>query len=474
MKKTFFCTAFLLSLILTTTCLAGERAGAFSVSPFVGGYTFDGTQHLKTAPVYGLRLGYDLTDNWGIEGVVDYLSTELTRGDTSANALSYRLDALYNFMPKGRLVPYLALGGGGITAGHGGGFNAGGSNTDATLNAGGGLKYFLTDSVALRGDARQLFVFDQKTLYNWEYTAGLSFLFGGNKPAPAPVVAAAPSCNLAVAPASIIQGQTAKLSWSSENATDCNIQPNIGPVKPQGAMDITPSADTFYTLTCTGEGGKASSDANIIVAAPIKPEAPICNLKVDPASIMKGESATISWTSKNADDCAIQPAIGTVKTEGSMEIKPSADTDYTLDCTGAGGKASSKTNIIVKTPAPTMEELCMTLNIEYDTDKSIIKPAYYGEVEKVANFMKRFPEIKGTIEGHTDNVASAKYNIKLSQRRAEGVVKMLVQKYGIEKSRLKAKGYGLTKPIANNKTKEGRQKNRRTVANFGCVSVEKK
>ncbi|HTY20710.1 MAG TPA: OmpA family protein, partial [Geobacteraceae bacterium] len=64
--------------------------------------------------------------------------------------------------------------------------------------------------------------------------------------------------------------------------------------------------------------------------------------------------------------------------------------------------------------------------------------------------------------------------MKLSQRRAESVVKMLIDKYGIDKSRLTAKGYGLTKPIADNATKEGRQKNRRTVANFGCVTVEKK
>jgi OOP family OmpA-OmpF porin len=115
----------------------------------------------------------------------------------------------------------------------------------------------------------------------------------------------------------------------------------------------------------------------------------------------------------------------------------------------------------------------MTLNIEYDTAKSIIKPMYYGEIEKVANFMKRFPQIKGTIEGYTDNIASANYNMKLSQRRAEGIVKMLVDKYGIDKSRLTAKGYGLTKPIASNKTAEGRQKNRRIMANFGCVAIEK-
>jgi OOP family OmpA-OmpF porin len=474
MKKRFLCMAFLLSLFMTTTCIAGERAGAFSVSPFAGGYTFDGVQHLETAPVYGLRLGYDLTDNWGIEGVGNYLATETTRGNRSINAISYRLDALYNFMPEGRLVPYLALGGGGITAGHGSSFNAGGSNTDATLNAGGGLKYFLADSVALRGDARQLVVFDRKTIFNWEYTAGLSFLFGGNKPAMAPAAAPAPACNLAVAPASIIKGQSAKLSWSSENASDCNIQPNIGPVKLQGSMDVNPSADTFYTLTCTGEGGRASSDASITVAAPARPQAPSCNISVTPASIMKGETATLNWTSQNATDCVIQPAIGAVKPEGSKEITPSVDTAYTLACTGPGGNATSKTDIAVTTPAPTMEELCMTLNIEYDTDKSIIKPPYYGEVEKVANFMKRFPQIKGTIEGHTDSVATAKYNVKLSQRRSAGVVKMLVEKYGIDKSRLGAKGYGEAQPIADNKTKEGRQKNRRTVANFGCVSVEKK
>jgi OmpA-OmpF porin, OOP family len=472
MKKRYFCMALLLSLSMATNCLAVERTGAFSVSPFVGGYTFDGVQHLETAPLYGLRLGYDLTDNWGIEGVGSYLATEGTRVKSSVNAVSYRLDVIYNFLPAGQLVPYLVIGGGGITAGHGSGFHAGGSNTDATFNGGGGLKYFLTDSVAVRGDARQLVVFDNKTLYNWEYTAGMTFLFGGEKPAPAAVVMAPPACNLAVEPPSIILGQSAILTWVSENAFTCSIQPSVGEVRPEGTMDVAPSADTFYTLSCTGKGGQASCEANIIVAAP----PPVCNLRVTPAAIMKGDKATLFWTSQNAADCVLQPAIGAVKSEGSTEITPSADTAYTLACTGAGGKATSETSIRVTTPpppAPIMEELCMALNIEYDTDKAVIKAAYFGEVEKVATFMKRFPQISGTIEGHTDNVASAKYNVKLSQSRAEGVVKMLVDKYGIDKTRLAAKGYGLTRPIADNITAAGRQKNRRTMANFGCVSVEK-
>src|SRR5690349_7649511 len=85
--------------VMAAPAVAGERAGAFSLSPFVGGYTFDGVQHLETAPVFGLRLGYDLTRNWGVEAVGDYLATKQTVGDESFNALSYRLDLLYNFMP---------------------------------------------------------------------------------------------------------------------------------------------------------------------------------------------------------------------------------------------------------------------------------------------------------------------------------------------------------------------------------------
>lgn len=210
------------------------------------------------------------------------------------------------------------------------------------------------------------------------------------------------------------------------------------------------------------------------VAAPKQMLAPECNLAVSPPSIIKGESAKLSWSSQNSNKCNIRPNIGPVEPRGSMIVTPVADTDYTLTCIGDGGKAISDAKIAVETPPPVpkKEELCMALNIEFDTDKAVIKTAYYKEVEKIANFMKAYPQVKGTIEGHTDNVGSAGYNLRLSQMRAESIMNMLVGKYGIDEARLMAKGYGLTKPIADNRTKEGRQKNRRTVANFGCVTVE--
>ena len=466
-----------LMLTITALCItaapvaAGERAGAFSLSPFVGGYTFDGVQHLETAPVYGLRLGYDLTKRLGVELVGDYLSTKRTSGTKeSINAVSYRLDILYNMLPDGPLVPYLAVGGGGITGGHGSdGLKISDRTTDGTANAGFGIKYFLTDSVALRGDARQLFIFEDhnSVMYNWEYTAGLTFLFGGKtEPAPVPPPAP-PSSSLSVSPGSITKGKTATLNWSSQNATDCDIQPGIGSVKPQGSMTITPAADTAYSLSCNGPGGTSKSSANISVAAPAPP-APKANILVTPASIRQGQKAKLTWTSQNATDCDIQPNIGPVKPQGSIDITPAADTAYTLTCTGPSGKTSSAATVVVK-PAPTPEQLCMTLNIEFATGKADVPVKYHDEIAKVANFMKEYSEVKGVIEGHTDNKGGKAFNNNLSERRAQSVKNYIVKNFGIDASRLATKGYGFSKPVADNSTAAGRQKNRRIVANFDCV-----
>jgi OOP family OmpA-OmpF porin len=196
---------------------------------------------------------------------------------------------------------------------------------------------------------------------------------------------------------------------------------------------------------------------------PAKSTAPVCKLNISPSTVNKGDSATLSWSSKDANRCDIQPGIGPVDTQGSMAVNPEADTTYTLTCFGKGGQATSDASVAVATPK---QEECMLLKIEFDFDKAVIKPQYFSEVEKVANFLKEHPESTGVIEGHTDSIGGAAYNMGLSQRRAESVVNMLVEKYGIAASRLTAKGYGLTKPIASNKTKEGRQRNRRVMAKF--------
>ena len=119
------------------------------------------------------------------------------------------------------------------------------------------------------------------------------------------------------------------------------------------------------------------------------------------------------------------------------------------------------------------EKVCITLEIEFDTNKADIKSEYHDEIGKVAAFMKKYPDTNGVIEGHTDDVGGYDDNIKLSERRAASVKNYLIEKYGIAPERLSSKGYGYTKPVADNKTIEGRQKNRRIEANFDCIIIRK-
>lgn len=100
-------------------------------------------------------------------------------------------------------------------------------------------------------------------------------------------------------------------------------------------------------------------------------------------------------------------------------------------------------------------------NIFFDFNKYDLKPESQVELDKVVQLLQENPTVKVQIEGHTDNVGSATDNQKLSENRAKSVVTYLNSK-GIRLDRLLAKGFGATHPIADNKTEEGRARNRRT------------
>jgi len=105
----------------------------------------------------------------------------------------------------------------------------------------------------------------------------------------------------------------------------------------------------------------------------------------------------------------------------------------------------------------------VSFRVEFDFDKSDVKPKYHDDIARVAAYMNKHPKTKVTIEGHTDIVGGKAYNQKLSERRAESAKKYMVEKFGIDASRIATIGYGKSRPIADNKTEEGRQKNRRVV-----------
>lgn len=102
----------------------------------------------------------------------------------------------------------------------------------------------------------------------------------------------------------------------------------------------------------------------------------------------------------------------------------------------------------------------IALYINFDTGKSTIKPESKPIINQIVEMMKANPALKIGVEGHTDNVGNPKSNKTLSDERAKSVVAATVAQ-GIEPNRLSAAGHGQDKPIADNKTEEGKAKNRR-------------
>lgn len=100
-------------------------------------------------------------------------------------------------------------------------------------------------------------------------------------------------------------------------------------------------------------------------------------------------------------------------------------------------------------------------DIYFDTDKAELKPESEPALAEIAAFLKQETELRLYVVGHTDSTGDFKYNMELSQNRAEAVVVELVNEYNISADRLKAYGVGPLSPAASNETEEGRAHNRR-------------
>jgi outer membrane protein OmpA-like peptidoglycan-associated protein/outer membrane protein TolC len=238
-----------------------------------------------------------------------------------------------------------------------------------------------------------------------------------------------------------------------------------------------------------------------IAEAKALPAVPSSSLKPVPESIVQGESATLDWVTQNATLCTLEPGIGQVALAGTRKVEPAKTTQYTLSCSGEGGTTTSTATVSVSTAAapvaaapvapvvpPAVEAAPViaaaepnasaaascspaVLSVQFDTAKSDIKPQYHEELKHLAEFLKQFPQATGEISGHTDNAGTEKFNKQLSLERAQSVRTYLVKNFGIDPKRIAIKGYGPSKPIADNKTEEGKTKNRRIETDFNCEPV---
>jgi OOP family OmpA-OmpF porin len=121
----------------------------------------------------------------------------------------------------------------------------------------------------------------------------------------------------------------------------------------------------------------------------------------------------------------------------------------------------------------TASNIAIMDKVQFDTGKASLLPASFSLLDEVAKVMKDNPQIELVqVEGHTDSTGSPDFNRKLSQERAESVVKYLTSK-GVKASRFAAKGFGPDRPIADNNTDAGRDANRRVEFNISKQGPKK-
>jgi OmpA-OmpF porin, OOP family len=428
MKRIILGYAVMMILAVTTAAHAQVRAGSFSVTPFIGGYTFEGNEDLKTAPVLGLRGGYNFTKNLGVEGFFNFVPTESNSlpGNPNVKVYGLGIEGLYHFMPESRLVPFVAVGVGGSR------YSLAGADTDRdrfTVDYGAGLKFFLTDNLALRADVRHVILPLHDRFNELLYTVGLNFSFGGAKKAMPEVVATRAAEPAAAAPV-VAEVKDSDGDGVPDDLDKCpGTPPGVQVDKDGCPLDSDNDGVPDYLDKCPGTPAGVQVD---------KDGCPLDSDNDGVPDYLDKCPGTPAGVKVDKDGCPPPPPPPVVQ---KVAPKPATPMEAAI-----------------------VEKGRVTLNVEFDTAKAIVKKQYHEEIAKLAAVMKKYPDLKITIEGHTDNVGGLAYNEKLSQRRADAVKNYLVAKFGIEASRLTAKGYGMIKPIDSNGTPEGRQKNRRVEA----------
>ena len=377
------------------------------VSPFIGQLNYEGDEEVKDGFLFGARLGYDYSEWWSIEGGL-YIAPKLD--ENFRNSYGKRISRLEETAGEG--VHDAAAFGVFIE----GLFHfTRWERLDPYLSLGGGITYYTEEleygqsDPALRVGGGVMYHFNDE----WSVRVdGRTFVAGRDTEANAII--------------------------------DAGVVWTWGARVPRKLVAVAGPDDT------DGDG-LADETERGIGTDPYNPD-------TDGDGLTDGEEVlTYGTDPKNPDsDWDALKDGPEVKTHGTNPLK--RDTDD-------GGVADGHEVIEDRTdPLDGRDDLIMfELNINFDYDKAVIKPRYFDELDIIAKVLKRHEKATARIEGHADKTrkSDAEYNRKLSQRRAESVLKYLSDVGGIDASRLTAVGYGFSRPKAPNDPAKGNPANRR-------------
>ena len=380
----------------------GGEAGDFEIGPYVGYGWLDeyGDFHPKNSILYGGRVGFFFTPAWSVEfsGQQMTSTTEFAPGVIVPNGDAVLTAYRGNLLYNfGRFTVFRPF----LTAGIGCecfDVKQYGRSNDVGWNAGAGFRYFMTPRYALRFDGK----FVRTNVGN-------------------------------------------------------GLDQNENNVEASGGLSVlfgggkTPIGD----IDSDGDGVYDRSDRCPYTPRGAKVDAYGCPFDSDEDGVLDG-----------IDRCPDTRHGCTVDVYGCP-----IDSDHDGVCDGIDQCANTPIDkkvddkgcplAVPKAPPLFVEKKAIILEgVEFANDKATLRPASLTTLDRVAESLKDWPDVKVEIQGHTSEPGTWAYNLELSQRRAEAVRSYLMSK-GVGGYRLVAKGYGKTRMIAKNNTPEGQQKNRR-------------
>ncbi len=148
-----------------------------------------------------------------------------------------------------------------------------------------------------------------------------------------------------VYPMTIYNGQSALLSWSTQNATACSIDQGIGNVECNGNRSVTPSSSMAYTLSATNSKGTVTASVTITVNTLNLPT--IVSFQANPSTISIGQNSILSWNVTGADTCILDQGIGTVNCVDTRTVAPQSTKTYTLTAINTAGSSTAQATVNV-------------------------------------------------------------------------------------------------------------------------------
>ncbi|NNL79647.1 MAG: OmpA family protein [Flavobacteriaceae bacterium] len=394
---------------------------------------FNATDHWNILPVLStFTVSRYLGDNFSL-GVTGSLNRIEKFGDSNVDDLTYfGADGIItydvgNAFNTGKIDPYVGIGGGYTWVDK---IGAG------TLNGTVGLNFWLSEQFAIKAQSTYKHAFEDYLPRHFQHTAGVSFTFGGTDTDGDGIYDQDDACP-----------EVAGL----EAFNGCPDSDGDGI---QDSEDACPNEAGLADFNgCPDSDGDGIADGNDNC-----PNTP--GLK----SLAGCPDADGDGVADGDDQCPNEA--GPAANNGCPY--PDSDGDGVLD---KDDQCPDKVGTVANNGCPEVTEaIAKTLNdyaktILFDTGKTSIKFESAEILSNIAGILKEYSNAKFNIDGHTDSVGSEANNQKLSEGRAQAVVDWLVEN-GISSSRLSARGFGESQPIMDNRTRDGRARNRRVEINL--------